>query len=233
MNEFLYSISFRASFFSLPTFMNNYVSTLAELYPDASFKEMPVSQTESQLIDIDTIASELDVPIVNLLEQKNYVFEKIVIGGTNAKVYITPYYVYVYIPVNENVVIGETLVADVDRILSTERLQKTMIQEYSCQVNHYLNLRPSEIFKNGILDKDAFPQLYPEEISTGRFSDSHLTDEGYELKLIRDILKGKDLDSEEPYLGVNILSIASTKSTDCNFNTLYELALTEAARCFK
>lgn len=233
MNQFLYSVSFRVSFYSLPVFMSQYVSSLAELYPDARYRELPISQTEGQLIDIDTIASELDIPIVNLLEQKNYVFEGIVVGGLMVNVYVSPYYVYVHIPVDENSVIGDTLGTDIDRIFSFELLAKVQIQECSCQVGHYLNMRPSEILESGVLDLDAFPQLYPEEISTGRFSDSHLSEDGYELKLVREISKGKDLETDEPYLGINIQSIASARTANGNSYYLFEQALSEAARCFK
>lgn len=233
MNEFLYSVSFRASFFSLPTFMNEYVGTLAELFPNVNYREIVISQAEGQIIDIDSVALELDIPIVNLLEQKGYLFENLIFGGVKGNVYVSPYYVYIYILLDRTDVIGDTLGTDMERVLSPEYLKKAQIQELACKVNHYLNVPPKDILKNGVLDKDAFPQLYPEEINTGRFSDSHTSADGYNLKLIREISNGKDLETNESLLAVNIISIAATKATKCDFNELYKQALTESARCFK
>jgi len=233
MNEFLYSVSFRVTFFSLPSFMNDYISTLAELNPEVNYREIAISQAEGQIIDIDSIALDLDIPIVNLLEQKSYLFENLIFGGVKGNVYVSPYYIYINIPLDENDVIGDTLGTDIERILSPKYLEKTQIQELECKVNHYLKVKPADFLKAGVLDTDAFPQLYPEEINTARFSDSHTSADGNNLKLIREISNGKDLDTDESLLAVNIISIAATKTANCNFNNLYEQALTESARCFK
>ena len=80
------------------------------------------------------------------------------------------------------------------------------------------------------VDLEAFPQFYPEEIRTGRYSDSHDEDDGYVITLIRDIMKGQTEDNNDESLHISISSIVDSKNKD--FGTMYEKALEESARCF-
>lgn len=234
MNEFLKSVSFRIEFFSLPTFKDPYLDHLTKVCPGYHFKERPLSQSEWQIIDLDTIAMDLDVPIVNIAEDKNFVFDNIIVGGLKSTVFVSPYYIFVHIPIEQGNSIGETLESDLNLIFDSELLQKTQIQKKSCIVYHYLNITPSDLFNRKVLDKDAFPQIYPDEIYTGRYSDSHQTENGIEQTLVRDIERGQDIDTKAIYLSVSITSISTIdNSITESYQQMYNLALKEAARCFK
>lgn len=234
MDEFFNSISFRVEFFSLPTFKDSYVSYLAKVFQGVPFKETILGQSEWQQIDVDTIAMDLDIPIVNIMEHKNYIFDEIFVGGLKSKVYISPYYIFIYIPISHTDVIGDTLEADLHRILDKDCLKNTQIQKISCIVNHYLNIPSPELFKSDVLDTDAFPQIDPDKINMGRYSDSHQTEDGIQLRLIRDIDRGRDKQTDADYFSINITSVSTkNKSDDEAYKYLLDLALEETASCFK
>ena len=242
MNEFLNYVCFRIEFYSLPTFLDNYVAYLANEFPNVLSKQRALSQAEMGLVDVDTIAWDLDLPIVSIIEpdQQSYVFDDIIVGGLLSKVYVNPYFVCIYIPIdNGNTINEETLESDIKRILNMDVLNAVaQIKNISCIANLYLNCTPETYNKCEVLDKDAFPQINPDDINSGRYSDSHQTDNGIERILIRDIIKGRDGKTDIIYLYVSITSISiydpsSNVNFDKIFQELFNSALNGAARCFK
>lgn len=234
MDEFLNAVAFRVTLFSLPQFRGTFVNLLVQKFPEIKYQERPLGQYEGQLIDIDSIAAELDVPITNLIEQKIYVLDSIKVGNQECRIYVSPYYVFVYLPLQENKEIPDSIGEEICGIIGIEMLENAQVQTISCITNHYLNIKPGQIFSEDILDPDAFPQFYPTNIETGRYSDSHLDEKEHELTLIRDITRGIDVETQEEYLNINLTSIASThKVANEEYQKLYDLALEEVARCFK
>lgn len=242
MNEFLNYVSFRIEFFSLPTFKDKYVVYLANEFRSIP-KERALNQAEMGLVDVDTIAGDLDLPLVTIAEEpKNYVFDDIIVGGLNSTVFVNPYYLYIYIPIdkdNVDKISEDTLESDVKHIFNMDELKDVaQIQNASCIVNHNLNITPEDLSKGEVLDMDAFPQIYPNNINTGRYSDSHQTENGIQQILIRDIFKGLEIDTNKISLFVSITSSSTyddsiIENFDENYQELLNLALNEAARCFK
>lgn len=240
MNEFLNYVSFRIEFFSLPTFKDKYVVYLANKFPNIYYKEQTIEDTmiEWSLIDVDTIAMDLDLPIMSIANHKNYVIDDILVGGLHSKVYVNPYYIFIHIPIKNGETINKKLKSDVKRVFNMTVLKNEIqIQNVSCIVNHYLNITPKDLYKWEVLDKDAFPQIYPNEINTGRYSDSHQNENGTQQILIREIFKGSDI-NDKTSLYVSITSSSTYDNSiienfNENYQELYDLALNEAARCFK
>ena len=235
MKKYLNDVSFRIEFFSLPTFKDKYVVYLANEFGNIP-KERLLNQVEMGLVDVDKIAIDLDLPLVSIANHKNYVFDDIIVGGLASKIYVNPYYIYIYIPINKGDKISKTLQSDVKRIFNMDELKGVVqMQNVSCIVNHNLEITPKDLYKWEVLDKDAFPQIDTDNINTGRYSDSHQTENDIQLILTREIISGRDIETDKASLFyISITSI----STYCNiinedYQELYNLALNEAARCFK
>lgn len=230
MARYLKSVAYRVSFFSMPDFKSHYLVSFAESFPAASYKERKLTQYESQMVDIDAVAADLDIPLVELMNQKAYVFDDVNVAGHLATVFISHYYIYVYYELDGERLNVESVDKDIARILGAEITGNIQIQRISCIVNHTVDILAKEFDDSKILDLEAFPQFYPEEIRTGRYSDSHEEDGGYIITLIRDISKGQTLENEDDSLNISITSIVDSKNKD--FGTMYEKALEESARCF-
>ena len=96
MAKYLKSVAYRASFFSMPDFKSRYLASFVNAFPKASYKERKLTQLENQIVNIDAVADDLDIPLVELMDQKVYVFDDVNIAGRLATVYICHYYIYVY-----------------------------------------------------------------------------------------------------------------------------------------
>jgi hypothetical protein len=230
MAKYLKSVAYRASFFSMPDFKSLYLSSFVKAFPNVPYKERKLTQYECQEIDVDTLAADLDIPLVDLMNQKVYVFEDVKVANRMAKVYVCHYYIYIYIKLNGEKPGENEINDDIIRILGKKVLGNVQVQRMSCIVNHTIDILAKEFNSSKILDFQAFPQIYPEEIRTGRYSDSHEEDKGYIITLIRDITKGQTDDNEDDSLNISITSIVD--SDNYNFGNMYLNALTESARCF-
>ena len=230
MAENLKSVAFRASFFSMPDFKGRYLASFSNSFPTASFKERKLTQYESQMVDIDAVAADLDIPLVELMNQKAYLFDKVKVAEHLATVFISHYYIFVYFELDGERLDGESVDKDMANIFGTEFTGNIQVQRMSCIVNHTVDILAKEFDGSKILDFQAFPQIYPEDIRTGRYSDSHEENGGYVITLIRDISKGQTLENEDDSLNISITSIVDSENKD--FCTMYEKALEESARCF-
>ena len=230
MAQYLKSVAYRASFFSMPDFKGRYLLSFAESFPVASYKERKLTQLESQTIDIDTVAFNLDIPLVELMNQKVYVFNDVKIADHYATVFISHYYIYIYFELDGKKLDSESVGKELTRVFGVELTGNIQIQRMSCIVNHSVDIIAKEFEDSKILDFQAFPQIYPEEIKTGRYSDSHEEEGGYVITLIRDIVKGQTVESESDSLNICITSIVDSKNQD--YDAMYEKALEESARCF-
>lgn len=230
MAQYLKSVAYRVSFFSMPDFKSHYLTLFSKSFLATSFKERKLTQYESQMVDIDAVAADLDIPLVELMNQKAYVFDEVKVANHLATVFISHYYIYIYFELDGEKLNIESVDKDMARILGTEFTGNIQIQRMSCIVNHTVDIPAKEFDNSKILDFQAFPQIYPEEIRTGRYSDSHEEDGGYVITLIRDISKGQTLENGNDSLNISITSIVDSENKD--FGTMYEKALEESARCF-
>ena len=230
MAQYLKAVAYRASFFSMPDFKSHYLALFSKSFPTASFKERKLTQYELQIVDIDAVAADLDIPLVELMNQKAYVFDEVKVADHLATVFISHYYIYIYFELDGERLDGESVGKDMARILGTDFTGNIQIQRMSCIVNHTVDILAKEFDGSKILDFQAFPQIYPEDIRTGRYSDSHEENGGYVITLIRDISKGQTLGNEDDSLNIIITSIVDSENKD--FCTMYEKALAESARCF-
>lgn len=230
MAQYLKSVAYRVSFFSMPDFKSHYLTLFSKSFLATSFKERKLTQYESQMVDIDAVAADLDIPLVELMNQKAYVFDEVKVANHLATVFISHYYIYIYFELDGEKLNIESVDKDMARILGTDFTDNIQIQRMSCIVNHTVDIPAKEFDNSKVLDFQAIPQIYPEEIRTGRYSDSHEEAGGYVITLIRDISKGQTLENGNDSLNISITSIVDSENKD--FGTMYEKALEESARCF-
>lgn len=242
MNEFLNYVSFRIEFFSRPEFEHFYMTYLENEFPNIQVKEKVLSRVEMQLIDIDTIAFDLNVPFDFINATKVNMIDDIIVAKLHSKVYITPHYICIFIPIDIDeggIISEETLESDVKRIFKMKILNDFVgIQNISCIVNHHLKMTPQKMCKWDVLDKNAFPQICPNEINSGRYADSHQTQDGINHILIREIMKGRSEETDKISLYVSISSIStyddlSFVNFNENYQELFNLTLNEVGRCLK
>lgn len=230
MAQYLKSVAYRVSFFSMPDFKSHYLVSFANLFPEATYKERKLTQNELQIIDVDTIANDLDIPLVDLMDQKVYVFDNVNMAEYHATVYISHYYIFVYFELDGEKLDSERVEKDIVSLFGTELTGNIQIQRKSCIVNHIVDIPAKDFNNSDVLDFQAFPQIYPDEIRTGRYSDSHDEDDGYVITLIRDIMKGQTEENSDESLHINITSIVDSEKND--YGNMYMNALKESARCF-
>lgn len=235
MAKYIKSVSYRTSFFSKPSFKSSYIDSFLTSFSDSPYKERKLTQYECQMIDIDTIAADLDIALVDLMDQKVYVFNDVSIAGRKADVFVCHYYIYVYIEIPEGVnkkeeIIEENkLTEDLTLVLGLNVLENVQVQRESCIVRHAVNVSVEDFLETKILDLRAFPKMYPDELSVGRYSDSEKENDNT-ITLTRDVAKGENEIDNKYYLQFNITSTVS--STNDKFKEMFVRALKESARCF-
>lgn len=235
MAKYIKSVSYRTSFFSKPSFKSSYIDSFLESFSDSPYKERKLTQYECQMIDIDTIAAELDIALVDLMDQKVYVFNDVSIAGRKADVFVCHYYIYVYIEIpgevkkKEEIIKEDKLIEDLTPVLGLHVLENVQVQQRSCIVRHSVNIPADEFPKTKVLDLEAFPKMYPDELSVGRYSDSEEENDNT-ITLTRDVAKGENEIDNKFYLKFNITSTVS--SINDNSKEMLVRALKESARCF-
>ena len=86
MGSYLTEVSFRLVLFSLPQFRESMVAMFTDKFPNATnFEERTITEEEQQFIDIDAVAYDLEIPLIDVLRKKTYVFRilTIFLSGQN------------------------------------------------------------------------------------------------------------------------------------------------------
>lgn len=171
------SISFRLDMYSLPDFKEKYLAKMGEI--SNSYREGVLSESERQMVDIDSAAYNLGETIETLAEKKVYYFSDVVFDkgeGITGVVIVNPYYLFIQV----NCVNGEITKQCIEKIKSLlfdEVLENvTTSKFFTCQVYHYKRVGKEEI--DTVIDKNAFKSINVP--INGRYADEY-TVSGKEL----------------------------------------------------
>lgn len=226
------TISFRITYFSKPSFLNEFVSERSNDLGD-SFAVRQLGDKESEVVDVDTISFLLRVPLDYILKDKNvYIFDNANLENSTSRVFISQYFIFVQIKAEEEKQISLTS-KELEAFLDLEQFLKdldiidfSMIDEYKfgCETSNLWN----------ILDKSAFGDIDVNEFVDSRYADLH-TRGDYEANLVRSIVKREDSDGNvlcqvclKP-----IVSLPEPEQKPIEFNALSKTLLEMKAICEK
>lgn len=236
MNEFLKYVSFRIDLFSLPRFKDEYVNWVANTFKTKDFAERILTLQERQIVDIDTIASSLGLPIEDIASKRAFVFKSIDVEGQKAKLYITPYFVCVRLVLEDSEVkdLEKQQIGTIASLFKNEAMDNLAdIQDVFCMTSHFCRINREEIKE--VLDTDAFPEIDPDTFDGINYSDSSIYDD-IKINLNRIIICDRETDDRYPYnvfVSTTATPIANnTRSMNELLEMMYKMSLDESARCF-
>ena len=164
------SISFRLDLYSLPDFKEKYLSEMGEI--SNNYRDSILSESERQMVDIDTIAYNLGETIETIAEKKVYYFTNVVFDkdkNVTGLVIISPYYIYVQVNCIDGT-ITEPSIEKIKSFLFNKVLEPvTTSKFFTCQVYHYKQAKKEEL--DSIIDKDAFKSI--DVPINGRYADEY------------------------------------------------------------
>ena len=234
MGKYLTEVSFRLALFSLPQFKEELIEVFTKNFPYATkFEERIITEEEQQVIDIDAVAYDLEIPLIDIMNKKTYIFRDVMIGQKKSIVYINPHYVFIRTLLGEGEMIDRNYLAKLNCILNPEILTKNSPRKFYCLTTHYCELPIEKIGE--VMDLEAFPKIDWDNYGGGNYVDNYVNECcSIDLKRIMERYEDENM----PYAIIHILSSAYIDTFDINAMTetchaMYEHSLTEVARCFK
>lgn len=237
MGSYLTEVSFRLVLFSLPQFRESMVAMFTDKFPNATnFEERTITEEEQQFIDIDAVAYDLEIPLIDVLRKKTYVFKNVTIGKQDkCTVYINPHYIFIRAKLKEDEMIDEDFFNQMNLILDTSIIKRNNPQKFHCLTTHYCEIPVEQI--SDIMDLEAFPKIDWANFGGGNYVDNYMVNDTCSIDLKR-IMERYDDEKEKPHVIINILTSAHMTNFDIDtmsesYHSLYNFSLTEVARCFK
>ena len=165
-------ISFRLDFFSLPSFKDEYLAKYKEI--SNNYKENVLSELERQMVDVDSVAYNLDVTLETIAEKKVFCFSDVVFDdNTKGKVVVSPYYLYIEVQCNNDGSISKQSIEKIKTLLFDPIMEPITTSKFlTCQVDHYNFVDKDEL--DSIVDKSAFVSI--DTPINGRYSDEYKVD---------------------------------------------------------
>lgn len=203
-----------------------------------SFQERLLTEEEKQKIDIDSIVNTLDNSIEEIISKKIYRYYNFKICGISSELYISHYYLFLYLNYKGNNTQIDYLsgVCDVfDRLKDFKT--KLTPQKISLISSYHAQADTEQLWT--VFDKEAFPLMESSNLVNGRYADQHLY-APMSIDLIREIRKGYNEGNEqEERYDVNITSYATEEISsvgDIDFHDIFSNMLknsnNEVTRCF-
>ena len=237
VNSLNESISFRMDFFSVPSFKNEFVENIGEILGFPCFQERLITEEEKQKIDIDSVVNTLDNSIEEIISTKIYKYFDFKISNIDCELYISHYYIFLYIDYSGYDGDGDYL-AEVCNIFNQLRefSSKLTPQKLSFITSYHAQADEGQLWK--VFDKEAFPLMESDNLVNGRYADQHEY-EALSIYLVREIRKGYDKETQNIIYDVNVTSYAtrvinSIKNIDFNdiFSQMLDNSHKEVTRCF-
>lgn len=228
-------ISFRLDFFSLPSFKDEYLSKKGEI--SNNYKESVLSELERQIVDVDSVAYNLDVTLETIAEKKSYCFSDVIFDNDSdikGKVIVNPYYLFIEVQCKDGD-ISEKCINKIKSFLFDEVMAPVTTSKFlTCQVDHYTFVKKDEI--DSIIDKSAFVSI--DTPINGRYSDEYKVvgkgEENIDTALIR-YLQLYD-DNQYDILVKTILSISLNDDLSRHEQSIIDRMISiseqETSRCF-
>ena len=220
--------------FSLPQFKEELTEMFSKNFPHATkFEERIITEEEQQIIDIDAVAYDLEIPLIDVIQKKTFIFRDVMIENVRLIVYINPYYVFIRAILDENEMISLDYFKMLNLILDPSILNKNAPRKFYCLTTHYCDIPVEEI--GSVMDLEAFPKIDWDNYGGGNYVDNYVNDCcSVDLKRI---IERYD-DEEGRHTIIHILSSAYIDNFDIEamteiYHNMYECSLNEVARCFK
>lgn len=240
INEFNEFIAFRIDFFSVPSFKNEFVEIIGNIIGPAPFQERLLTEEEKQKIDIDSIVNNLDNSIEEIISKKIYKFYDFKISNISAELYISQYYLFLYLNYKGDSSCENNYLLKVSEIFNTLKPFSTKLTPQKISlISTYHALIEEKLLWN-VFDKEAFPLMESNNLVNGRYADQHLY-KSMSINLIREIRKGYyEVDGNEKMMvDVNITSYATSDMDTINdtdfqkeFQNMQNKSQSEVTRCF-
>ena len=231
------TVSFRITYFSKPSFLNEFVSERSNYLGD-NFAVRQLTDKESEAVDVDTISYLLSIPLDYVLkDNKVYIFNNAIFENCTSRVFISQYFIFIQIKVDEKQV-SMTSKELMDFLNLEQYLRDLDIIDFSMIDEYKFGCESSELWN--ILDKSAFGDIDVEKFVDSRYADKHARGD-YEANLVRNIVKREDSNGNE-LCQVSlkpIVSLSDPEQKSIEFNILSKTLLEmkticekEVTRCF-
>lgn len=234
LNEFN---AFRIDFFSVPSFKNEFVESIGKIIGPAPFQERLLTEEEKQKIDIDSIVDNLDNSIEEIISKKIYKFYDFEICNISSELYISQYYLFLYLDCKGNKMGLNGYLSKVSEIFNALNAFSTKLTPQKVSLINTYHTLIDENSLWSVFDREAFPLVESANLVNGRYADQHLY-ESMSINLIRDIRKGSN-DKNKTMFDINITSYATSDISSINDTDFQEIfkdmqtnAQIEATRCF-
>ena len=231
VSRYLENIVCRIVYASFPDFIARYVAYFKEEFPDVSFRERVLTQVEEQILDVDTVASILNITLEDVLKEKVYVLNSR-IEGFDFTVFIGRQYLAIILSV-QGKSISEECLAALAKMLNTQSIKDNIeIVNFNCKASHSMAAQTEDELKE-ILDINVFKGIEA-DIKNSRYIDSYLRGEYYiELtRELRDIL----FDNQTSGVYANVLCSLNAKNKDIytldDIKNYLDILKEETTQCF-
>lgn len=233
ISQYAEEVIFRIVYASFSDFVSKYIENFKERFPETSFRERVITQEEEQIVDIDTIATYLDVTLEDVLKERVYVL-KTKIHQCDFSVFIGCQYLVVKMDLKGKD-ISEESKCDLAQMLNTQSIKDNIeIVDFNCQIIHSITA-PTEDALGEILDMGVFKGI-DADVKNSRYADSYLR-ENCNIQLTREL---RDIIFEDDSKGVyaNILCSFSVEEVKNEYlpddiERYLSVVKQETTQCFK
>ena len=233
ISQYAEELIFRVVYASFSDFISKYIGYFKSIFPDSSFRERIITQEEGQIVDVDTIAADLDITIEDVLNEKVYILTT-EIEQYDFSVFIGNHYLVVKLNIRGKDVSNHNREI-LAQMLDTQSIKENIeIIKFYCQLSHTIATSSRDELGT-VLDLSIFEGI-DADIKNSRYADSYLYN-NYDIQLtreLRDIIFEKDK-SNGVYANVSCFINAEVKEEYSvkDIEHYIEILQQETTQCFK
>lgn len=199
-SQYLEEVIFGIVYASFSDFVSNYILYFKKEFPETSFRERVISQYEEQIVDIDDIATDLNLTLEDVLQEKIYVLN-LNLKGYDFTVFIGRQYLVIRVKLSGKD-LSDECIESLEKMLNTQSIAENIeIVDFNCRMLHSI-ISPSEKELGDILDMGVFTGIEA-DIKNSRYVDTYLYGD-YHISLIRE-LRDVKLEDNTSAVFANIL----------------------------
>lgn len=189
------SLSIRITFFSKPKFVDGFVNELTDVLGD-SFSVRQLTEKEGEIVDVDTISHNLDIPLDYVLKDKNvYIFNNLEFRGGICRAIISRYFIFIQIKREDKPI--DLASQKSLQLLKFDDFENSLDLIEMSMLDYYVLGCEKEMLWD-VFDRSAFGDLDLNKMVDSRYADTHKRDD-FEANLVRNIVKRENSDNEIIY----------------------------------
>lgn len=219
----------RISFFSLPTFLGNFLNKKKEVWsrflPFGDFVEKPLTMLEQQMVDIDSIANNLDIAIEEIISKKVFTFSNVQIDDYVTNIFLSRYFIFFEINL-EGKELKSSIYTKIYEMFSLDGFDDVSLKAVEFGLSHKVKLVKENLWS--ILDPMAFKGVDEEVSTNGMYYDGYDV-EGYFIETKRSLRQLKEVNS---YLAMVLTWTKLNNWTMDAQESIWNLLKQESTRCF-